>query len=157
MTTVARHHANRTDQRGIAMAELTIVLPLMLLMILGVAEIGRALVRYNALSKSVQDGARYAAAYALVGTTASINIDAQLLGEIRNVVVYGNPDGVGTPILTGLAPEQISATDVGGGQLRVMASYPYQPLIGARIPNFGFGASADFGFTMQAAVSMRAL
>ena len=85
------------------MVEFTIVLPVLLLLLFGVTELGRALVRYNTLTKAVQDGARYAAAYALLGTTGAVNVDAQLQTEVRNVVVYGNTAGTGTPVLGGLA------------------------------------------------------
>lgn len=144
-------------QCGVAMLEFTIVLPVMLLMILGVSEIGRALVRYNTLTKAVQDGVRHAAAYALLGSTGIVNIDAQLINEVRNIVVYGNPVGAGSPILEGLAPAQIELTSVGSGEVRVTASYPYQPLIGPGLPTFGLGATNSIAFNMQAAVTMRAL
>jgi len=149
--------ASKYRQSGVAMTEFVIVLPAMLLLMLGVTELGRAMVRYNALTKSVQEGARYAAAYALLGTTGALNIDAQLTGEVRNVVVYGNSAGVGTPILAGLTPAQISVAGVGGQDVSVTAVYPYVPLIAAGFPTFGFGTPANLTFNMQAGVNMRAL
>jgi Flp pilus assembly protein TadG len=139
------------------MVEFTIVLPVLLLLLFGVTEIGRAIVRYNTLTKAVQDGARYAAAYALLGTTGAVNVDAQLLTEVRNVVVYGNTAGTGSPLLTGFQPVQVSLVDAGGDQIRVDANYAYQPLFGAVLPNFGLGSSISTAFVMQASVSMRAL
>ena len=150
-------YRNHTRQRGIAMVEFTIVLPVLLVLLFAVTEIGRALVRYNTLTKAVQDGARYAAAYALLGTTGAVTIDAQLQTAVRNVVVYGNTAGTGSPQLGGLQPAQINLVDAGGDQIRVDASYPYQPLFGVVLPNLGLGSSINTSFTMQAAVSMRAL
>lgn len=144
-------------QDGVAAVELTIALPVLLLLIVGVTELGRALVRYNALTKTVHDGARYAAAYALLGTTGMVNIDAQLLNEVRNVVVYGNKSGAGTAVLAGLQPAQVQVVDVGGDEVRVDVAYPYQPLFGAVLPDFGLGSSPQMSFVMQASVSMRAL
>jgi Flp pilus assembly protein TadG len=144
-------------QDGVAAVELTIALPVLLLLIVGVTELGRALVRYNALTKTVHDGARYAASYALLGTTGMVNIDAQLLTEVRNVVVYGNKGGVGAAVLAGLQPAQVQVVDVGGDEVRVDVAYPYQPLFGAVLPNFGLGSSPPMSFVMQASVSMRAL
>ena len=46
-------------QHGIATVELAIVAPILLLILLGVAEMGRALFQYNTLSKAVRDSARY--------------------------------------------------------------------------------------------------
>jgi len=139
------------------MTEFAIVLPVLLLLLFGVTEVGRLLVRYNALTKAMQDGARYAAAYALLGTTGAVNIDAQLQTEVRNVVVYGNPAGSGTPLLAGLQPSQIQVVDAGGDLVRVDVAYPYQPLLGNSLPNFGLGSSISTAFTMQASITMRAL
>ncbi len=139
------------------MTEFAIVLPVLLLLLFGVTELGRALVRYNTLTKAVQDGARYAAAYGLLGTTGAVNVDAQLQTEVRNIVVYGNTAGTGVPLLAGLQPAQIQVIDAGGDQIRVDATYPYQPMFGNALPNFGLGSSINTAFVMQASVSMRAL
>jgi Flp pilus assembly protein TadG len=145
-----RHH-------GIATVEFTIALPVLLLLLTGVTEVGRAMLRYNALTKAVQDGARYAAAYALLGSTGAVNIDAQLQTEIRNVVVFGNKAGTGTATLGGLQTSQINVVDLGGDLVRVDAAYPYQPLFGPFLPKFGIGSSIATSFVMQASVTMRAL
>jgi Flp pilus assembly protein TadG len=144
-------------QRGIAMTEFAIVLPVLLLLLFGMTEIGRALVRYNTLTKALQDGARYAAGVALLGTTGTVQVDAQTLTATRNVVVYGNTAGTGQAVLQGLQPSQIELVDAGGDQIRVDVSYPYTPLFGTVLPNFGLGSSIDMSFVMQASVSMRAL
>jgi hypothetical protein len=144
-------------QRGIAMTEFAIVLPVLLLLLFGITEVGRAIVRYNTLTKAVQDGARYAAAYALLGTTGAVNVDAQLQSATRNVVVYGNTAGTGQPLLQGLLPSQILLVDAGGDEIRVDAAYPYQPLLGTVLPNLGLGGSINTSFVMQTSVSMRAL
>ena len=150
-------YRNNTRQLGIAMVEFAIVLPLLLTLLFAVTEIGRAIVRYNTLTKAVQDGARYAAAYALLGTTGAVTIDAQLQTQVRNIVAYGNRTGTGSPRMAGLLPAQINLVDAGGDQIRVDANYPYQPLLGVVLPNVGLGTSTSLSFVMQAAVSMRAL
>ena len=139
------------------MTEFAIVLPVLLLLLFGVTELGRLIVRYNTLTKAVQDGARYAAAYGLLGTTGAVNVDAQLIADVRNIIVYGNKAGTGSPQLAGLQPSQIQVVDAGGDQIRVDAAYPYVPLFGTALPNFGLGSSIDTSFVMQASVSMRAL
>jgi Flp pilus assembly protein TadG len=147
----------RKRQRGAAMVEFTVMLPVFLLLILGVTEIGRLIIRYNALTKSVHDGARYAASLALLGTTQQVVISGQLQTEVRNVVVYGNAAGGATPILQGLAPGQVTLTNSGPGQINVSATYPYQALLGPTLLNFGLGSSTTMSFNMQASVTMRAL
>ena len=139
------------------MVEFTIVLPVLLLLMLGVTERGRALIRYNALTKALHDGARFAASDALLGDTGGVQIDAQVRTQVRNVIVYGNAAGAGAPQLSGLQPSQIEVVDLGGDRLRVDVSYPYVPLLGPVLPNFGLGSSTSMSFTMQASVSMRAL
>jgi hypothetical protein len=139
------------------MVEFTIVLPVLLLLLFGVTEMGRAIVRYNTLTKAVQDGARYAAAWAPLGTTGGVQVDAQLRTEVRNVVIYGNTVGAGPPVLAGLLPEQIDVVEEGADQIRVDVSYPYQPIFGSALPNFRLGSSISTTFLMQASVSMRAL
>ena len=144
-------------QTGIATVEFAIVLPLLLVLLLGVTEIGRAMIRYNALTKAAQEGARYAAAYALLGSTGVVDVTPQLLTEVRNVVVFGNTAGGGRPVLGGLQTAQVNVVDLGGDQVRVDVSYPYQPLIGPVLPNLGRGSSIATSFVMQASVTMRAL
>jgi Flp pilus assembly protein TadG len=151
---------NRSSPRrdsGVAMVEFTIVLPVLLMLLLGVTEIGNAMLRYSALTKAVHEGARYAASHALYGATGAVNVDAQLLSEVRNVVVYGNQSGTGPVVLSGLQPDQVTVVDLGGDLFRVDASYPYQPIIGPVLPNFGPGSSITTAFVMQASVTMRAL
>jgi Flp pilus assembly protein TadG len=144
-------------QLGIASVEFAIVLPFLLLLLFGVTELGRALIRYNALTKTVRDGARYAAAYALLGTTGQVQIDAQLQTATRNLIVYGNTAGTGTPVVAGLTPGEIALVDLGGDRIRVDANYPYQPMFGAMLPTFGNGPDVPTAFVMQVSITMRAL
>ena len=143
--------------RGIATVEFTIVLPVLLVLLLGVTEIGRSMLRYSALTKAVHEGARYASAFALNGSTGVVEVNAQLVNEVRNVVVYGNQGGTGGVVLGGLQPAQVTVVDLGGDWVRVDASYPYQPIIGPVLPNLGLGSSINTSFVMQASVTMRAL
>lgn len=74
---------HRDRQRGIAMVEFTIVAPLLLLLMFGIAEFGRALYQYNALNKAVRDAARYLATYA-----SQVNFD---LNGIDPACLAANP------------------------------------------------------------------
>jgi hypothetical protein len=96
--------ATRKRQRGVAIVEYVVVLPICLLLILGTAEFGRALLQYNVLTQSVQDGARYLSSRALLGTTGVVEITPELEDEVRNLVVYGNRLGTGNPRLRGFDP-----------------------------------------------------
>ena len=59
-------------QRGVAMVEMVIVTPLLLMLLIGVAEMGKALIQYNTLNKSLRDAARLVAGSALLGTTGTV-------------------------------------------------------------------------------------
>ncbi len=148
---------SRHRSSGVAMVEFVAVAPVVMFLILAVTETGRALIQYNTLTKAVQDGARHAAAFALLGTTGGINLDAQLTGEVVNLVVYGNTAGTGPAVLDGLTPGQIQLTEVSPLEISVSATYPYQPLMGPTLQTFGLGASPTTAFDMRAAVNMRAL
>lgn len=144
-------------ERGVAMVEFAIVVPLIVLLIFGVTEVGRAIIFYNALTKALEDGARHAAAYGLLGTTGSVNIDAGLDAEIRNLVVYGDAQGGTMPLLEGLQTSQISVSVPAPGSIEVSATYPYAPIMGISLPTFNFGSPSSLAIDLRAAVTMRAL
>ncbi|MEN8132002.1 MAG: TadE/TadG family type IV pilus assembly protein [Pseudomonadota bacterium] len=143
-------------QRGLAAVEFAIILPLMLLLILATAELGRAFYLSNTLAKSVRDGARYVADNAIEGTTGQIDLDGTLVSETRNIVLYGSIGG-GTPLLQDFAPGDIAVTQVDVIHVQVSASYNFTPIFN-RIPTFGLGAGdIELNFPLQATVTMRAL
>ena len=90
---------NRPNQRGAAVIEFALVLPLLVLLSLTVVELGRALYQYNALAKSVRDGVRY----------LSMQLPGTNVEQARNLVVYGNLDGTGDPLVMGLATTHVPA------------------------------------------------
>ena len=84
-------------QRGVAIIEFALVLPMLLLLTFTVTELGRALYQYNTLAKSVRDAARY----------LSIQTPGTRITETRNLIVYGNIAGTGNPIALGLTVAQV--------------------------------------------------
>lgn len=53
----------RRDERGMAMLEMVIVLPLLLLVLFGIVELGLAFARFQVVSNAAREGARVAALY----------------------------------------------------------------------------------------------
>jgi len=145
----------RHNQAGITIIEFLIVLPILMMLIMATAEFGRAFVQYNALTKTLRDGARYVGSRALNGTTGVVVINSSLQSQTRNLVVYGNIAGSGTPLLPGLVPGNVSVTGGAPGAVVVAATYAYTPIF-ASLPLFQFG-SVTTPFSLQAAVTMRAL
>ena len=93
------------SERGTQLVELAIVLPILLVLFATVAEFGRFFYTYTTLSKATRSAARYL-------TTAPANgaNDA----KAQNLAVYGNTEGTGDPLVSGLSAANIEITREGG-------------------------------------------
>jgi len=137
------------------MIEMAIVLPVILALIIGTAEFGRAFWQYNTLTKSVRDAARYASAQGLFGSTGVVIVTNELRTEVQNLVVYGNTGGTGSPLLNGLSTAGVSLESPGDGDILVRSTYAYAPIFGL-LPDFqGGGVNPLYNF--EAVVRMRAI
>jgi Flp pilus assembly protein TadG len=144
-------------QRGVAMVEFAIALPLLLLLLLATAELGRMLSQYDTLTKAVRDGVRYAASTAALGSTGIVYITPATQIAVANLVATGTVDGSGAPLLPGLTAADVTVTDAGNEYVAVSASYAYQPMLGATLPTFGLGNPIPLTITLNAGSVMRAL
>ena len=93
------------DERGVQLVELAIVLPIFLLLFAATAEFGRYFYEYTTLAKASRVGARYLA-------TAAVKPSEDT--NAKNIVVFGNTAGTGTPILTGLTTSNVTIIRSGG-------------------------------------------
>jgi hypothetical protein len=145
--------------RGVALVETVILTPLLLFLILLTAEVTHAFVDHNTLTKSARSGARFLASNAALGTTGVVVLipNGQVVSDTKNLVVFGNTAGTGTPILPGLNVAGIQVTDLGNNHVQVTATYPYTGILGNALPSFGFGEDQNLSFNLRATVSMRAL
>lgn len=146
-----------THQRGLAMVETVITLPLLLFVMLAATEFTNAFVTHTTLTKAVRDGARWAAEEAIDG--AGFNLTDALKIEAQNLVVYGNRKGPpGTPIVNGLTAADVTVARLGtSDNIRVTVNYPYTGILGTVLPTFGYGSDIALLFNMDATVTMRAL
>ena len=87
------------------MVELAIVLPIFLLLFAAIAEFSCYFYEYTTLAKATRVGARYLATAAVKNTEDT---------NAKNIIVFGNAAGTGTPILTGLATSNVIITRTGG-------------------------------------------
>lgn len=162
MSRLALRNLGLFHQRGSAVVEFAIVLPLLLLLTLGTAEFGHAFYRYNTLTKAVRDGARYLAAHARLGDTNVIVLGRNgpegvpLTLATQNVTVFGNAYGTGTAVLDGLSVGDINVTVADSEHISVSATYTYSPIF-SMVPGFGLGSDISTALTLQASVIMRAL
>ncbi len=144
-------------QRGAVLVEMALVTPILLAMMLAAAEVTRAFVDHNTLTKAVRNGARYVATNALQGTTGVIAVGAILKAETQNLVVYGNTAGTGAPVLAGLTAADITVTDVGANNIRVSAAHTISGMLGPVLRSFSGGPDISMVHNLEATVTMRAL
>ena len=97
----------RRDERGVQLLELAVVLPILLLLFGAFAEFGRYYYEYTTLAK----GSRVAARYLI---SKSVNGPTNYEAVAKNLVVYGNTTGTGSPIVSGLTTANVLITYQGG-------------------------------------------
>lgn len=147
----------RSAQRGVAVVEFTIALPLLMFLFLAISELGRAFLHYNSLTRAVRDSARMVASQALAGQTGTVSLDATVVTSARNLVVYGNPQGTGPTLLPGLVPGNVTVRDAGSNNIAVSVIYRYRPMIGTALPNLLGTGSLATTFSLSSEVIMRAI
>jgi Flp pilus assembly protein TadG len=119
-------------QKGVAIVEFALVLPFLLLLTFITTEYGRAIWQYNTVTKSVRDAARY----------LSTQQPGTHITQARNLAVYGNLAGTGTPLALGLTLanvpvdscctwQEVSSTPVNG-------SAPLINTVTVRITGYSF-------------------
>jgi hypothetical protein len=97
----------RSDERGVQLLELAIVLPILLVLFGAVAEFGRYFYEYTTAAKAARVGARYLVSKSV---NSAINYEAQA----KNLVVFGNIAGTGSPVLPGLSIANVDVQYIGG-------------------------------------------
>ena len=151
----------KARQRGAVLVEMALVTPILLVLLLATADLTRAFIEHNTVTKAVRNGARYVAAKAIEGTTGLVNIDATLRSETQNLVVFGStsPPAGASPVVPGLTPANITVVQIAGtDDIAVSATYALGGLFGPVLPiNFYSGSTISATRTLRATVTMRAL
>jgi hypothetical protein len=135
-------------QRGVALIEFALVLPFLLILTFITTEYSRALYQYNTLTKSVRDAARY----------LSIQPPGTQIAQAKNLVVYGNLSGSGSPLALGMTVSKVndpvwqlagSAPVINTVTIRI-SNYTFRPLFASAFGlNFGNITFADIRATMR--------
>ena len=132
---------SRKGQQGVALVEFALVLPMVLILTFMTAELGRAYYQYDTITKAVREAARYLSVRA-----AGVDED-----KAKNIVVYGNPDGTGSPVIKGLTLANVSvpARALAGAYPRIntltvtVSGYTFVPMVskvfGFAFPKITFG------------------
>ncbi len=98
---MARRRVGRGGERGTAVLELALVLPLLVLLVFGTLDVGRAIYIKNALANAARDGARFASVdptnSACIQTVAAQRSSLANLGAADVTITRGSVD-LGQPI-----------------------------------------------------------
>lgn len=144
-------------QRGVAMVEFAITLPLLLLLLLAIAEFGRMLYHYNNLLQANRDAVRYLAGKSWNTTLGQVVIDAGLSATTKNLAVYGVPVAQpGNEVVPGLSTADVTVGTVGPQHVEVSISYVFRPVIGNGLPAL-IGDAIPLNFPLVATTVMRGL
>ena len=131
------------DGRGNAVVEFALVLPLLLLLLAGITEIGRAYYQANAVEKGLRAGALFAG-------RNDFPLTAQVRTMVANLVKTGTLDGSGPYLVSGWADVNadlniddtltfpVDATTT-IPVVRVTATVPFDPLIPGMLTLVGLG------------------
>ncbi len=123
----------RRAEAGTSIIEATIVLPLMLLLVFGIAEFGISFTRWNSLTNAVREGAR-------VGVVFRAPCDNAAVTTLIETTVSDFADS------SGIDPANITTTVAGecdgtGSQLIVTSKVPYNYIALSALA--GFAPSTD--------------
>jgi Flp pilus assembly protein TadG len=143
------------DDRGLQLVELALTLPVLILLFAAVAEFGRYFQSYTTLAKGTRVAVRHLATSPLGGCDDL---------AAKNLVVYGNFAGTGSPIADGLTVSNVTITrrDQAGA---VTTGFPATVTIEItdfkHIPIFDLGklmnSSLSLNIDMKPSVTMRYL
>ena len=130
-----KNRISRTVKRedGSSIIELAIVFPILLILFVGTAELGRLFYTYTTLAKGTNVGARYLSTSRNVVNGTATEITAAKT-EARNLVIYGCKDrgvapcSTAPPIVVGLTTANVNICD--------NFSVPCNPVIPAGPPKY---------------------
>jgi hypothetical protein len=154
VSTFGRIRRFRKDERGTQLVELTIALPMMLILLGGISEFARFFYTYTTLTNAVRGGARHASKWE---RNASWTVP-----ETQRMVVYGDFSNTSSgPILPGLKTSHVQVIANGPSVNNIESvtvkinGYNYQPL-------FDLGKltgiqSLSLNIPMNASATMRQL
>lgn len=151
--------ANGYRQRGLAVVETTVVLPLLLLLLLAIGEFGRMLYQYNTLTRAVRAGSQIE-----MESDNIFDVVAKQEREqrIKNLILYGTTANTGIKQLSGLEENDISIvyfeSPSGSGDYyyAIEVLYNWTPIFGDNFNTF-FGNTLSLSFPLRTSMTVREL
>jgi Flp pilus assembly protein TadG len=139
------------QERGVAIIEAAITLPLLLLLSVGVFEFGRAFQHWQVLTNSAREGARVAV---LPGST-----DQAVRTRVQNYLTAGGVPAPVAPATVGIAVNRNAQLPIGAGTAAastVTVSYPFQFIVLQPVAELVVsGSTVGEPLTMTASSTMR--
>jgi Flp pilus assembly protein TadG len=133
------------SQKGAALIEAAVTIPLILLIAVGIFEFGRAYQTWQVLTNAAREGARLAV---ISGST-----DADVTTTVRNYMQAGNLDNYATATVTITRNVALTGPDTGS---QVQIAYPFQFMVLQPVIQLIDAASTTgTPITMQASALMR--
>ena len=99
---IRRIHGKR--ERGVAIVEFALILPVLALLFGGMAELGHAIYQYESLTKGARNAARYLSEFSAIDPSYP-------LAAAKCLAVYGTTDCTGTPIVNNLSVSNVVVCD----------------------------------------------
>ncbi|NIA55176.1 pilus assembly protein [Massilia sp. TW-1] len=121
-------------QKGIALVEFALILPMFVMLLFLTTEFGRAYYQYDTITKSVRQAARY----------LSVRAQGKDIANAKNIIVYGNPTGTGSPLVPGL-----TLSNVPDPVWNTAGSYPVMNTVTVSVTGFTFVPLAGNVFGMS--------
>src|SRR6185503_11655374 len=136
---------NRFVHRGQAIVEFAIALPVLLMLLIGIIEVGRLLVMYTMVSNASRDAVRYASSWGLESTSAQyarykycagikqIAINSGYFLNLQNgeiAISYdGGPSGTSKGVCDAGSGEDVDINISSGDRVNVTVTKTYNPML----------------------------
>ena len=143
---------SKLTQKGVAIVEFTILLPLFLLLLLSIMEFGRAFYTYAELEKMSRDSARYLFSEVTKGSSIA-NLTEESTNKAKNLAVCGKVITCTSPLIKSLDVSHVNITP-DGNSIKVEIQYPYQPVLSA-IPSFFSNNEINLNLILTSSYSVR--
>jgi len=140
--------SSKKRQAGQAAAEFALVIVFLMMFLLGFIEITALLYTYSVLADSAKEGVRYGVVHGTLSTTcngpgvAGVPCDGGAAGVKAAVSTYATGSLNNTAGMT-VTPTYPDGTSKPSSRVRVVVSYPYQPLFGLGWPTVTVNAASE--------------
>jgi len=154
----ARVQQRYSRQQGGALVDLVKILPLIILLFVITAELGRVVLDIHSLGKAQRNAVRFLAAHTSAGQvpwqTSSVDLTEDYALQARNLLVFGNTAGRGHRLLPGLSPESVEILTPDRDSVKLVVELQYQPRVLELLHLFGIATDLKTHYPINSSVTM---